>query len=505
MAVVEFADQYYRAPANEGFDAVLDSVRDKLAAAGFGSHPRLELSVIESELTGPSLRSEDRVPAKAWTPRSARLILKQAGQPDRVLHAFSRPEEVDRVMLPINAPSGQVEARLAFQLDEVEPGKILVMEAPPLKRVIARAIQLGAAAIVSSSLYAFNHDPTGKERHLEAIQFRTVPVETEIPVLQISPRSFRSIREAADVEPSVRLFIEVDVELAEKKLRTLIASVIGSDRPHEAVAMMSHIQEPGACDNASGVASLLGSALSMAELLKAGRLEWPSRTLVFIWGDEMRMTETWLDSTKCRPVAGISSDMTGQSQEKTGAIALLERMPDPGALTPLAPDEHTPWGAREVEKGDLSPNGLAVIARCGLGDAGAVDGGAWKTAEHPWEGGSDHDVFIERGLPAVLFWHFTDFTYHTSLDRLHFVDVDELRRTAVALTATAMALCDPRPGDLDRYLRTLEKERVLRVRAARDAGEPELAAMWERWCDQARQWLRAECLRIAPPESRPGS
>ena len=210
-------------------------------------------------------------------------------------------------------------------------------------------------------------------------------------------------------------------------------------------------------------------------------------------------------TTDLEPVVGISSDMTGQSQEKTGAIALLERMPDPGALTPLAPDEHTPWGAQEVEQEKLTPNGLAVIARCGLGDAGAADGGAWRTAEHPWEGGSDHDVFIERGLPAVLFWHFTDFTYHTSLDRLQFVDVDELRRTAVALTATALALCDPRPGDLDRYLRTLEKERVLRVRAARDAGEPELAAMWERWCDQARQWLRAECLRIAPPGVRPGS
>jgi hypothetical protein len=191
--------------------------------------------------------------------------------------------------------------------------------------------------------------------------------------------------------------------------------------------------------------------------------------------------------------------MIGQSRERTGALPLLERMPDPGALVVLEPDEHTEWGASPVEEDDLAPNGLSVLARCAMADVAQLVDGSWETVEHPWEGGSDHDVFIERGLPAVLFWHFTDFTYHTSLDRLDMVDAEELHRTATAIVCTALAMADPQPGDLDRYLRSLEMERVLRTAAARDADDEELAEQWEHWCYRARQWLRSECLRIPVP------
>jgi hypothetical protein len=195
--------------------------------------------------------------------------------------------------------------------------------------------------------------------------------------------------------------------------------------------------------------------------------------------------------------------MTGESREKTGAIALLERGPDPGAIEPLVPDAHTPWGKAEVDPASLVPNGLALIARCALLDVGTLPGEAmqgWETADHPYEGGSDHDVFIARGIPAALIWHFTDFAYHTSLDRLEHVDAAELRRTGVALMATALALADPRPADLDRYLRSLNEERNVRVAAAEGASMPALADQWRAWCDGARQWLRIECLRIPAEE-----
>src|SRR5688572_27064867 len=191
--------------------------------------------------------------------------------------------------------------------------------------------------------------------------------------------------------------------------------------------------------------------------------------------------------------------MTGASREETGAICLLERMPDPAAIEPLPPDEHTPWGKTEVAADSLKPNGLAVIARCALADVGTIEAG-WQTGEHPYEGGSDHDILIARGLPTALFWHFTDFSYHTSLDRLALVDVGEIRRTAAAILATALCVADPRPADLDRYLRTLNKEQTLRVAAAEEAGNAELAQRWRDWCEGARHWLRIECLRIPASE-----
>jgi hypothetical protein len=235
----------------------------------------------------------------------------------------------------------------------------------------------------------------------------------------------------------------------------------------------------------------------LARLLRAESIAWPRRSIAFVWGDEMVQSRVWFERSGREAIAGISSDMTGQSRKKTGAIPLLERMPDPGAVLPLPPDEHTPWGESPVEAGSLAPNGLAVIARCALADVGQRVGGGWETREHPWEGGSDHDVFIqEHGVPAVLFWHFTDFAYHTSLDRLAHVDPEEMRRTAVAILATAMAVADAKPTDLERYLDSLRIESGVRLAACTDAGEEENAELWRAWVKGSRMWLRALCLGL---------
>ena len=117
-------------------------------------------------------------------------------------------------------------------------------------------------------------------------------------------------------------------------------------------------------------------------------------------------------------------------------------------------------------------------------------------------------MFLGRGIPTALVWHFTDFAYHTSLDRLEHVDLAEVRRTGVALLAAALAIADPVPAALDRYLRSLNEEENVRVAAAEKAKKPELAESWRKWCDGARQWLRIQCLRIpaselnVPPETR---
>lgn len=69
---------------------------------------------------------------------------------------------------------------------------------------------------------------------------------------------------------------------------------------------------------------------------------------------------------------------------------------------------------------------------------------------------------------------------------------------AVATLATAMAVADPKPTDLDRYLKSMVRARQVRVAAARDAGEPEVAEQWEAWYFGVRQWLREQCLSLEP-------
>ena len=478
------------APGNAAFDAELDHVAEILRQAGFdGSDDRLKLEFIETELG-----------TAAWTPVSAEVTLTPAGGKPVVLHSFTDVTDADRCMLPVYAPSCEVEGPVALSLADIDPdaGSILVTKVP-IRQVLDRARNRGAAAVISASSFDFCEDPSGQERHVDAIQYRSLPETTTTPAAQISPRSFWEIElacmQATGLDEAVRISLKAQVTREERPLRTLVATIVGSDRPQEAVAIAAHAQEWGAGDNCSGVAGLTEGACAMAELLRHEEIPWPSRSLVLIWGDEVRGGEIWLEHTDLEAVAGISCDMIGESED-TGAMALLERGPDPGALVALPPDEHTPWGGSDLGEESLAPNGLAIIARCAMVDVGLLEEEGWNCRDHPWEGGSDHDAFLDAGVPAVLFWHFTSFVYQTSLDRIEFVDSEELRRSAVAVLATGLAVADAEPGDLDRYLKSLDLEQQVRVAAAREEEEEDLAEQWERWCRGARQWLRNLCLGI---------
>ncbi|MFN0007013.1 MAG: M28 family peptidase [Planctomycetota bacterium] len=482
MKTAAYADRYYREPGNEGFEAVLDRVRTELSDAGYGKDDWLRIEEFETLMNSP-----------AWTPRRARIRLLVPGEPERVLHELARPEDQDRTMLPRNAPSGEAEGRVVLAFDDVGPGSVLVTDDPLSKSRIAEARDKGAVAVLSGHLREWNEDPSGKGRHLDAIAYASVPAGCALPVAMISPRSLATIREAVNRHPEVRIAFESEVELAERPLRTLVATIIGTVAPDETVVLPAHVQEPGACDNASGVATMLEGARVLAELVRSEELELPGRSIAFVWGDEMAQSRVWIERSGRVAVAAIAADMTGQSREKTGAMALLERMPDPGAVDVLPPDEHTPWGSEPVEAASLVPHGLSLVARCAMVDVAGV-ASKWPTREHPFEGGSDHVVFLEHGTPAVLFWHFTDFAYHTSLDRLEHVDPEEMRRTGSAILVTALAVADARPMDLERYLESLRIERDHRIAACAVKNRDATAELWRTWCNRVRLQLVDMCL-----------
>lgn len=484
LATATFLDQFYREPGNAGFDACLDHVARQLADAGFGTDPRFTVEVRESVLEG-----------LAWTPLRAKLEILATDGGREVLHELRDPKDPDRTMLPRNAPSADVEGDACTKLDDVRAGSVWVTESPLDRKSLERARELGAVAALSASLEKYNVDPTGGERHLDAIQYRGVPHPCPLPVAQISPRSYRRIAQAIELHGRARIAYHAEVRFDERPLRTLIATVVGATHPEEAVVVAAHVQEPGACDNASGVATVLESVRATVELIQGGRIEPPARSLVFLWGAEIRQSRLWLEWAERTTVCAISADMTGESQTATGAIQLLERAPDPGSVRALPPDEHTAWGTGEVDPARIQPSGLAIIARTAITDVGVLTP-QWPSAEHPFEGGSDHHVFLDADVPAVLFWHFPDFAYHTSLDRMAHVDAEEMRRSGAAILATALAIADPRPTDLTRYLASLRWELELRLAACAFAGDEPLAERWRAWCVGARQWLRAQCLGI---------
>ncbi|MBL8861384.1 MAG: M28 family peptidase [Planctomycetes bacterium] len=488
LALARFADGFYREPANEGFEATLAEVERVLRGAGFGAHEGFALEVFETPAARP-----------AWTPRSARLELVRDGQVV-VLHAFDAPGDRDRTMLPAGAPSADLEARIAVRLEDCGPGSALLLEPGLRTDLLRRAAQQGAVLAIAGELASYNVDPTGRDRHRDAIGYRSVRGEVPLPVVQVSPRSFEALRAAAR-ERSSRVRFTARVETAERPLRTLVATVLGARDPGLAVPILAHVQEPGACDNASGVGAVAECARLLAGLVQDGRLPRPRRSVAFVFGHEMAQSQVWLERSGRRALAAIAADMLGESRAETGAEPLLERAPDPGALKPLPPDFHTAWGAARVSPSDLRADGVALIVRQALSDVGLAAGG-WETAEHPFEGGSDHVVFLEAGVPAALVWHFPDWAYHTSADRMEHVDAGEMRRSGAAVLSAALALADAAPEDLDRHLRSAKLEVDLRVATASSAGDEDLARRWHEHGDGVRQWLRELCLgeraRLSP-------
>ena len=494
MALARFADGYYREPGNEGFDAVLARLESELRAAGYGGEEGFLLEVVDTEQRTP-----------AWTPVSARLALVEGGN-ERVLLEFSAPGDPARTMLPRNAPATDAELSgpIVRSIEDARAGAVVVLAEPPPRSGYARAEELGALAVLCAGIEDYNVDPTGRERHLDAIQYSSVAYPCPVPVARISKRVYDELSSAG---AEARAVFRAAVRFEERPMRTLVATIAGAVRPNEAVAIAAHVQEPGACDNASGVGGIAEVARALAAKVRSGELARPARSVVFVFGQEMAQTRIFLERTELQVVAGISADMLGESSAETGAIALLERAPDPGAVRTLPPDEHTAWGSRPVARDEVVPSGLAVVARCALLDVADLEprDAPWTTREHPFEGGSDHDVFLKRGIPAVLFWHFPDFAYHTSLDRMPHVDPHELARTASSIATCALAVADAQPGDLDRYLASLKLEFDVRLAACAAAKADDLAADWRAWSTVARQWLRRLCLPNVATAATPPS
>lgn len=467
-------DAVYRTPASPHYDRCVDLLKTRLARAGFGRLPGFTLRVIETEQPSP-----------AWWPEAGMLEMIESGKRELLL-GFAAPGDAHRTLIPMGGMSGDVEGPLTLSTKDAPEGSILVTRAPLSAQIVQRAAAAKIACVLSASVFAFTKDPSGGDRHLDAIQFTRAPSGATIPVGQISLRVLERI-ESAPAGTRLRFYARTRTE--QRPLRTLVAEIVGTTRAGDAVAIASHLQEPGAGDNAAGAAGLCAAAVATLEAIQAKEMARPARTLTFVFGNEMQQSSIWLDQESRTTVAALSADMLGQSPERTGAIALLERTPDPGALYTILPDAHTPWGAGAVKAKDLIPNGVNVICREAMLDVAEHVGG-WRTSENPWEGGSDHDVFNRKGIPAALMWHFTDFTYHTSLDRMEMIDGTELRRTCAAIVGAGLALADARKDDLARHLASNALELDLRVEAATNAKNEAAVAAWRAWSEGTDAWLR---------------
>jgi aminopeptidase YwaD len=422
-ATVAYVDRHFRVRGNGGYVKTLERVRAELADAGLPSSDvrTLELGPVEP----------------TWTPRAAALALVGADGELSPLVQFADEADRDRACLLVRSdarPEGELELvrAEAVRAGASARGRVVLAEGDP--RVVFRE-HAEAAGIVVLNLEPYHR---GDEQP-EVAQFGYLPEHLEPAFgFSISPRVYARLREATETGPA-RVRVGIDVRVGRSAATAVEARIAGTDPEAGAIVFVAHVDEPGANDNGSGVAAQAELAGALHRLVRSGALPRPRRTLVFLWGQEMEVSRTWLASPPLPVGAGLVMDMVGQDPDGVGAPFLIERMPDPGAVWLRAPDEHTEWGASEVDADTLQGHFLNDLTAAAAREVERLDG-PWRWRTNPFEGGSDHVPFLQQGLPALLAWHFTDSAYHTTLDRIDRVSGPEMRRVAATLGAVALAM-----------------------------------------------------------------
>ncbi len=420
-------DPFYRVRGNQGYLRSLDLIAVMLKEAGFssgGGEPGSR-DLIEVRDFGPAL--------PAWTPVSARLEL--VSPEPLLLHEFKDEAGVERTFLAANSFSTRPEGVTAplIRYDASKPADVyagaIVFGSQPAEALFARAvIEGGALGVISSYLPHYN----APSRNPTAIRHSTVAYDADRHGfgLNVSQQAAAAL-EAALAQDLAYVKVTVAARFAEARGRTLIATLGGQSPAAGTIALVGHLDEPGANDNGSGIATMAAMAAGYLRAVRDGRIERPRRSVTFVFGAEFECSREWLAVKQGSVDLALVVDMVGQNQALTGAVALVERMPDPGAIWDRPPlDLHSEWGrSDDLRESDLHGSFLNDYVLDAMRIRSERTG--WMVRSNPFEGGSDHESFLKRGVPAVLLWHFTDPYYHTSLDRLDKVDPEEMRHVAI--------------------------------------------------------------------------
>lgn len=428
-------DPSYRVPGNEAYTRAIHGVVRSLEAHGY----------VDEELAGSealTYRIETREMGRpAWDPIHASLQI--VGQPNPLMTLSGNINLM--AAYSHSTPGGGVEGELVdvgrgspqdFEGKDVK-GKIVLGDGNP-GQLFRRAVQEhGALGVLAFRLSSFNRPDVNRD--IAVMSSIPYDADAEAWGLAISGNARDALREALDDGP-VRVRVEVESHIYPSEELTLVAEVRGDEVPDERFVFSAHVQESGANDNATGVASLTEIAILLGEGRRSGSFV-PARTISMVWGDEISSTRRFLEDDTVRAskvIWGLSLDMVGEDTERTGGTFLIEKMPDPSAVWTRGEDRHTEWGGRPMTLEQMTPHYFNDFALNRCMDQGEDNG--WVVKTNPYEGGSDHVPFLRADIPGLLFWHFTDQYYHTDGDRLEMVSAETLKNVSICAAVTAMAL-----------------------------------------------------------------
>lgn len=456
MRAIAFMQNYWRHAGNQDFNVCMDYFAAALRAGGYAEADSFfRLSVRDTLLPQ----------ARAWQPFDAELRL--VVPIDTLLHSLTQA----KMSLCVNShttplPGTNMELTPIDGID-IAPaslrGKVAYTQRPP-EAVFEKAVRRGnAAGIVSSYLPDYNRPA----EHPTSISMSSIPYVDSIAVFAFKVSyGTQVLLDSLLRQGKVEVQTNVLAQFTPKIVREVSVEIMGTQKPEEIVALLAHVDEPGANDNASGCGALLEMALTLRHVIARGELARPARTLKFMWVEEIATVRRWQKSAPRafdQIKAAFVLDMVGEDVAKTGGSFLIEKSPDPSAIWTRPPDEHTEWGQGEMAEANLRGSFLNDLFYAACEARARQTQPPWLIKTNPFEGGSDHVPFVHNGIPAILAWHFTDVYYHTSNDDIDKVSASEMANVGVSVAATALFLANCSETDAVQTAKLLSQRAAWRI------------------------------------------
>src|SRR5215208_2125431 len=259
----------------------------------------------------------------------------------------------------------------------------------------------------------------------------------------------------------------------------------------EEIVFSCHLdhQRPGANDNASGCATTLEIARTLAKLIRDGKGARPARSIRFVWPCEVECTMALFHARpemRARFRAVIHMDMVGGAPAATKAIFHVTR--GPLSLPTFVNDVGQAFGAFVNAESDAYASGEG-----GRYPLVSPEGGKEPLLADlaEFSMGSDHEVYTEGSfrIPAIYLNDWPDRYIHTNFDTPANIDPTKLQRAAFIGAASALYLANLQSSDVPALWAVMQSATLRRSatmlerRAALPAAEG--AAL-------ARAWLAAE-------------
>lgn len=170
----------------------------------------------------------------------------------------------------------------------------------------------GAVAVISD-LPAPNHPPAVRWLRFGFGGIDINQHASRIVGLVVSPQQGQRLRRILARAGRVTLRIRVDVRHHVGEHKVVSGLVVGRDDPQDEVWASAHCYEPGAADNASGVAVCLEIARILQTLIRKGAVPPPRRSIRLLSGFECYGVFHFLENVRRLqpPLAGVVIDTVG--------------------------------------------------------------------------------------------------------------------------------------------------------------------------------------------------